>query len=129
VIFPLLFDLLSVSSSSGAFFFLFTFRLLLFDVNVGVGWLLSRALCGKLELGVGAWDGVVCDEGAGESWLLLVLSSSKDHKHEAEVGGELTLDALAELRLNIRSVSVSPPFLRVAVPPPALRALPLVPLM
>jgi hypothetical protein len=40
-----------------------------------------------------------------------------------------TLTALAELRLNMRSVSVIPPFLRVAVPPPVLSVLPLVPLM
>ena len=38
-------------------------------VLVGVGWLLSRALCGKLDDGVGACEGVVCaDVGAGESW-------------------------------------------------------------
>jgi hypothetical protein len=54
-----------VSSSSGAVFFLCAFTLPLFVVLVGVGWLLSRALCGKLEFGVGACDGAV--DGAGES--------------------------------------------------------------
>jgi hypothetical protein len=44
-------------------------------------------------------------------------------------GVELTLKALAELRLNILSVSVMPPFLLVAVPPPVLTVLALAPLM
>jgi len=50
----------SSSSLSAAFFFLLAIALLVV-LLLGVGWLLSRAL-GKDEVGVGAWDGVVCVE-------------------------------------------------------------------
>lgn len=80
--------------------------MVLFVALVGVGWLLSRALCAKLLFGVGACDGVVCaDVGSGESFM-----------------------KLAELLLNIRSASVMPPFRRVAVPGPVLVEVALEPL-
>jgi len=50
-----------VSSSSGAFFFLFPARLPLFDDADGVG---TPLIC-ILELGVGARDGVEVDDVAG----------------------------------------------------------------
>jgi len=41
--------------------------------------LLSRALCGKLEDGVGACEGVVCaDVGAGESWTFISTKITRE---------------------------------------------------
>jgi len=54
----------SSSSLSSAFFFLFAAAAFPAVLLADVGLLLSRALGGKLDVGVGACEGVVCaDEG------------------------------------------------------------------